>query len=124
MRRENMKSGSKRATKKREVPVVERSSGNVFADLDYPNPGEALAKARLSSIITDILKRRGLTQIQAAKLLGIDQPKVSRLMRGRVREFSLERLIHFLGALDRRVDVVIHSTKRTRKHAYQSVLPV
>jgi predicted XRE-type DNA-binding protein len=119
-----MKSGSKKTTKKHDEPVVERSSGNVFADLGYPNPEEALAKARLSSIITDILRRRGLTQTQAAKLLGIDQPKVSRLMRGRVREFSLERLIHFLGALDRRVDIVIHSTKRRRKKDYLSVIAV
>ena len=117
-----MKSGSKRTTKKREEPVVERSSGNVFADLDYPSPEEALAKARLSSIITDILRRRGLTQIQAAKLLGIDQPKVSRLMRGRVREFSLERLIHFLGVLDRRVDIVVHPTRRKGKNDYLSVI--
>src|SRR5262249_33848701 len=102
--------------------VAERSSGNVFADLGYPNPEEALAKARLSSIITDILKRRRLTQVQAAKLLGIDQPKVSRLMRGRVREFSLERLIHFLGLLDRRVDIVIRLTKRKRKSDYLNVV--
>jgi predicted XRE-type DNA-binding protein len=117
-----MKNGSKKTTKKHDELVVERSSGNVFADLGYPNPEEALAKARLSSIITDILKRRGLTQTQAAKLLGIDQPKVSRLMRGRVREFSLERLIHFLGALDRRVDIVVHPTGRKRKNDYLSVI--
>jgi predicted XRE-type DNA-binding protein len=119
-----MKSGSKRTAKKHDEPVVERSSGNVFADLGYPNPEEALAKARLSSIITDILKDRGLTQTQAAKLLGIDQPKVSRLMGGRVREFSLERLIHFLGALDRRVDIVIHSKQPKQKKDYLSVIAV
>ncbi len=119
-----MKNGSKRTTKRHDELVVERSSGNVFADLGYPNPEEALAKARLSSIIAEILKRRGLTQTQAAKLLGVDQPKVSRLMRGRVREFSLERLIHFLGALGRRVDIVIHSTKRKRKNDYLSVIMV
>lgn len=117
-----MKSGLKRKTKKNEEPVVERSSGNIFADLGYPNPEEALAKARLSSIITDILKRRELTQTQAAKLLGIDQPKVSRLMSGRVREFSLERLIHFLGLLDRRIDIVVHLAKRKRKNDYLSVI--
>jgi predicted XRE-type DNA-binding protein len=119
-----MKNGSKRTAKRHDELIAERSSGNIFADLGYPNPEEALAKARISSIITEILKRRGLTQKQAAKLLGVDQPKVSRLMRGLVREFSLERLIHFLGALDRRVEIVIHSTKRKLKNNYLSVIAV
>ena len=79
--------------KKHDDQIVERGSGNVFADLDYPNPEEALAKFRLTRVIADILKQRGLTQTQAARLLGIDQPKISRLIRGQFREFSLERLI-------------------------------
>ena len=95
-----MKNGSKKTLKKDDDPIIERSSGNVFADLDYPNPEEALAKSRLTRVIADILKQRGLTQTQAATLLGIDQPKISRLIRGQFREFSLERLIQFLGALD------------------------
>ena len=87
-----MKNGSKKTLKKDDAPLVERSSGNVFADLGYPNPEEALAKSRLTRVIADILKQRGLTQTQAAELLGVDQPKISRLMRGQFREFSLERL--------------------------------
>jgi len=118
-----MKNGSKKSvTKKKTEVVAERSSGNVFADLGYPNPEEALAKARLSSIITDILKRRRLTQMQAAKILGIDQPKVSRLVRGRIGEFSLERLIHFLGVLDRRVEIVVSPTGGKRKRDYLNVI--
>ena len=114
-----MKSGSKKPMKKDDGPIVERSSGNVFADLDYPNPEEALAKSRLTRVIADILKQRGLTQTQAAKLLGIDQPKISRLIRG--QEFSLERLIQFLGALDRQVDIVVRPAKGKRKKEYLNV---
>ena len=72
------------------------SSGNVFADLGVPNPEEALAKAELAHKIIVLIRERGLTQVQAAKLLGIDQPKVSALIRGRLTGFSLERLMRFL----------------------------
>jgi len=118
-----MKSGAKKTLKKKvdDDLVVERGSGNVFADLDYPNPEEALAKSRLARFIADILKQRGLTQTQAAELLGIDQPKISRLVRGQFREFSLERLIQFLGALDRQVDIVVRPANRKVKQAYLSV---
>ena len=116
-----MKNGSKKMLKKDDAPLVERSSGNVFADLDYPNPEEALAKSRLTRVIADILKQRGLTQTQAAELLGIDQPKISRLVRGQFREFSLERLIQFLGALDRQVDIVVRPANRKLKKEYLNV---
>ena len=116
-----MKKGSKKTKKKDDDPIVERSSGNVFADLGYPNPEEALAKSRLTRVIADILKQRALTQKEAAKLLGIDQPKISRLIRGQFREFSLERLIQFLGALDRRVDIVVRPAKGRRKKEYLNV---
>ena len=80
-----------------------------------------MAKSRLARFIADILKQRGLTQTQAAELLGIDQPKISRLVRGQFREFSLERLIQFLGALDRQVDIVVRPANRKAKKAYLSV---
>ncbi len=63
---------------------------------DMPNPEEALAKAELANKITVLIEDRGLTQVQTAKLLGIDQPKVSALIRGRLSGFSLERLMRFL----------------------------
>ena len=116
-----MKNGSKKTLKKDNDMIVERSSGNVFADLDYPNPEEALAKSRLTRFIADILKQRGLTQTQAAALLGIDQPKVSRLIRDQFREFSLERLIQLLGALDRQVDIIVRPAKGKRKRGYLNV---
>ena len=67
---------------------VEASSGNVFADLGVPRPKEALAKAELARHICDIIARRKLTQARAAALLGVDQPKVSALMRGKLAGYA------------------------------------
>jgi predicted XRE-type DNA-binding protein len=101
--------------------TIEQSSGNVFADLGYPNAGEALAKARLAQRVAAVLEKKRLTQMQAATLLGIDQPKVSKLLRGRLREFSTERLFRFLNALDQDVEIVIRSKPRSRRQARVSV---
>lgn len=83
----------------------EESSGNVFADLGIPNAEEYLAKAELAYQINSIIKKRGLKQVDAAKLLGIDQPKISALVSGRLSGFSMERLFRFLTTLNH--DVVI-----------------
>jgi predicted XRE-type DNA-binding protein len=88
------------------------SSGNVFADLGLADPEEALAKAELARQIGALLAERGLTQAQAAALLGIDQPKVSALVRGRLEGFSLDRLLRFLLALDRDVEIVVRPRPR------------
>jgi predicted XRE-type DNA-binding protein len=101
---------------------VEESSGNVFADLGYPNAEEALAKARLAQRIAEIIEEKRLTQVGAAKLLGIDQPKVSKLRRGQLREFSTERLFRFLTALDQDVEIVIKRKPRSRRQARVSVI--
>ncbi len=87
--------------------TVTQSTGNVFADLNVPEPEEALAKADLAGRICDIIAERGLTQRQAAKVLGIDQPKISALVRGRLEGFSLGRLFRFLNALDRDIEIII-----------------
>ena len=68
------------------------SSGNVFADLGLPRPEERLAKAGFALEIERVLQRRGLSQAAAAKILGIDQPKVSALRNGRLSGFSVERV--------------------------------
>jgi predicted XRE-type DNA-binding protein len=78
---------------------IHRSSGNVFADLRIPNPEQYLAKAELAAKILKIVERRGLTQAAAGKLLGINQPKVSALLSGRLDGFSSDRLFRFLNAL-------------------------
>ena len=94
-----------------------RGSSNVFADLGLPDAEELLAKAELArQIITTIDKRR-LTQAQAAEILGIDQPKVSALGRGKLAGFSFERLIHFLNLLGRDVQIVVKAKPRTRQQA-------
>jgi len=105
-----------------ETITIEQGSGNVFADLGYPNAEEMLTKARLAQRITEVLEKKRLTQIQAAQLLGIDQPKVSKLLRGQLREFSTERLLRFLTALDQDVEIVIRRKPRARRHARVSVI--
>ena len=102
--------------------TVEQGSGNVFADLGYPNAEEALTKARLAQHITELLEKQRLTQVQAAKLLGIDQPKVSKLLRGQLREFSTDRLLRFLNALDQDVEIVIKRKPRSKRQARVSVI--
>ena len=86
---------------------VERGGGNVFADLDLPNSDAHLLKAELVSRIDGIVRQRKITQTEAARLLGLSQPDVSRLLRGDFREYSLERLFRLLNALGRDVDIVI-----------------
>src|ERR1700734_2411144 len=83
------------------------SSGNVFADLGLENPEEALAKSELARQIAKIIKKKKLTQKKAAEILAIDQPKISSLIRGRLRSFSLERLIRFLNELGQDVSIMI-----------------
>jgi predicted XRE-type DNA-binding protein len=92
-------------------PEVEPSSGNVFADLGYPNPEEALLKAQLAARILAILTERKLTQRKAATLLGIDQPKVSALLNGKLAGFSTERLLRFINTLGQDVEIVIRPTR-------------
>jgi predicted XRE-type DNA-binding protein len=88
-----------------------RSSGNVFEDLRVSEPAEALAKSELAALIARALRTRGLTQAAAAKLLGIDQPKVSELLRGRLDRFSTERLITLLTRLGRSVEIVVREPR-------------
>ena len=93
------------------------SSGNVFADLGLPNPEELLAKAELAHKITVLIRKRGLTQAEAAKLLGVDQPKISSLIRGRLTGFSIERLIRFLLLLGQDIRISVEATPRNRPQA-------
>lgn len=90
------------------------ASHNVFADLGVDAPEEALAKAELTARIARTIAARGLTQVEAAKLLGVDQPKVSALLRGKLTAFSTERLIRFLNALGRDVEIVVRERGRAR----------
>ena len=90
---------------------IEPGSGNVFADLGRPGADAHLLKAELVSRIDALVRRRGMTQAAAGRLLGLAQPDVSRLLRGDFREYSLERLFRLLNALGRDVDIVIHAPR-------------
>jgi predicted XRE-type DNA-binding protein len=87
---------------------IEDSSGNVFADLGFPHSDQELIKAKLTFEIYRIIKARGLTQAEAAKVLGIQQPHVSALMKCRPSTFSMGRLMEFLTALDQDVEIAVH----------------
>jgi len=92
----------------------EVSSGNVFTDLGLPNPEEALAKAELAQKIAAVMQAKGLTQVELATKLGVDQPKVSALVRGRLSGFSLERLMRFLLLLGQDVKITVQASGRSR----------
>ena len=99
--------------KKSDIAVTP-SSGNVFADLGFAEPEEELTKAQLASRIREIIKRRRLTQVAAAALMGIDQPKVSALLNGRLANFSGDRLMRLLTALGQDVEIVVRAARRGR----------
>ncbi len=111
---------------------VQASRGNVFADLGLANPDEMLVKAELARKIDSIITKRQMTQAEAAELLGIDQPKISALMRGKLSGFSTVRLFRFLNALGRDVEIVVkvnlnpvlklrHQRSRSRKRCWQQI---
>lgn len=85
----------------------ERSSGNVFADLGLPDPDTHLLKAGLATRIEQFIRERDLKQVEAARLLGLSQPDVSRLLRGDFREYSVERLFRLMTALGRDIEITV-----------------
>ena len=101
-------------------PQVVESRGNVFADLELPEPEQALAKAELARKIASIIRSRHLSQRKAADILGVDQPKISMLMHGRLAGFSADRLLRFLNALGQDVEIRIRP-KAARKPKIQVV---
>ena len=100
---------------------VTPSSGNVFADMGLEDADELLIKADLAISITAIIKQRGLNQSAAAKVLGIDQPKVSRLVRGDLYGFSIDQLIRLLGALGQKVRFTIETAMPKRKTGARAI---
>lgn len=96
--------------------TVEDSSGNIFADLGFPNPEREEIKARLTLQIYRLIKQRGLTQAKAGEILGIKQPHVSGLMRGQSGTYSVERLMEFLTALGQDVQITVRPTRKEHGH--------
>src|SRR5262245_26822244 len=114
MRRSTMRSGSRSkngSAKGNDELLVEVGSGNVFADVGLPRPEIALAKAELVRRIRDLIVRKKLTQAKTAALLGLDQPKVSALIRGRVDGYTIDRLLRYLNALGQRVEITVRPAR-------------
>jgi predicted XRE-type DNA-binding protein len=100
----------------------ETGTGNVFKDIGVPNAEEHFVKAQLVFKIDTILKKRGLKQVEAADLFGVHQPDVSKMLRGDFRQFSVERLLRFLVALDRDVEIVVKPNRNRNGAAAIQVL--
>ena len=103
-------------TKGKEKMQVIEGSGNVFADLGFPNPEQDLLKARLMLQIYTIIKDRGLTQKESAEILRVKQPHISELMRGRAGTFSMERLMKFLTLLGQDVEITVKPARKRKEH--------
>ena len=93
-------------------PHLTRSGGNVYADLGFDEPDLELTKAQLASRLVAVIEERGLTQAAAGEILGIDQPKVSMIARGRLGAFSVERLMHLLTKFNQNVEIVVTPSER------------
>ena len=85
----------------------ETGSRNIFEDIGVPNAGEHFVKAQLVFKIDTIMKERGMKQVEAARLCGVRQPDISKMLRGEFRQFSVERLLRFLVALNQDVEIVV-----------------
>lgn len=100
---------------------VHRSSGNTFEDLGVARPDRAMTRAAVMSRVSEILRERGLTQKEAARVLGVPQSKVSCLMNGKLSVFSLDRLFELLNALDHNVEIAIRPSAKAHGTATTSV---
>lgn len=105
---------TKKKTEEQKNIEVIPSSGNVYADAGYPNPEEMMAKAELAIMIAEAIKRKKLTQKKAAELVGVDQPKISAIIRGQLSGFTIDRLFRFLIALG--MDIIIEAKPHDRKN--------
>ena len=104
--------------------TITRGTTNVFADLGYPDAAERQTKTRLALAVNELLEARKLKQREMATLLSIPQPKVSALKNYRLDQFSVERLMEFLTALDQDVEIMIRPRANTRGSGRISVLAV
>lgn len=96
----------------------EIGSDNVFADLGFENAEEELLKSDLTGEIAHLIKKKRLTQAQAAKILKVDQPRISALIRGKLDLFSVDMLMHFLQTLGQDIKIVVTPKPRNRKRAH------
>lgn len=92
--------------------ILPEAAANVFRDLGLADADVLQAKADLIFRISAIIEKRGLTQVEAAQILGVSQPKISALLRGHLDGFSLERIMRFLAALDQKVEIKVRPKSR------------
>jgi len=116
------KTSKRRRTKANDEVKVELSSGNVFADLGLPDAEELLLKAKIVTQIEQLIQKKGWTQAQAAERMKLDQPKVSRLLRGHFSGFSVDRLFAILNRLGHSVEVRISAKERAPEKSHTRVL--
>ena len=116
------KGGAKRRTKSAKKIKVEVGSGNVFADLGLPDAEECLLKANLVFQIAQLIDKKKLTQAKVAERTGLDQPKVSRLLRGHLSGFSVDRLFSILNRLGHSIEVRISAKERAPEKSHTRVL--
>ncbi len=102
--------------------IIRRGSDNIFADITVGHPGRVQARAQVMFFISGIIKKRGLTQKQAAVILGIPQSKVSCLINGKLSMFSMDHLFELLNALDSDVEIIIKPKTKEEKVATTHVL--
>lgn len=100
---------------------IERGSGNVFKDLGFPDADEHLLKAQLAMRLDGLIKARKLTQSAAAKLVGVGQPDLSKILKGHFRQISVERLLRFHMALGQDVAITLRDKGRVKRPARLSV---
>ena len=91
------------------------STGSVYHNLGYQNPEEMETKANLTIEISKTIKNKKLTQKQAAEILSLTQPKLSELLRGHFRGYSVERLMNFLNILGNDVDIIVRPNPKIGK---------
>src|SRR6476660_3825209 len=120
MRTTRKSAKAKPAGRKREK--VEASSGNVFADLGFEDSEERLLKAKLATKIAQLIEKKGWTQAQTAERTALDQPKVSRLLRGQLSGFSADRLFAVLNRLGHSVEVRISARERSPEKSHIRVM--
>jgi predicted XRE-type DNA-binding protein len=101
-----------------------QGSENVFADIGVRDPDESLVRAKLAKQIAELIRRKGLRQNQVSEILGVDQSKVSKLVRGRISGFTSDRLLRYLNALGCDIHIQIRPTRTIRKRGKVVVVGV
>jgi predicted XRE-type DNA-binding protein len=110
------------AKRRKQKPLIEIGSRNVYADLGFPDADEMLVKAQLVNKISEIIAERGYSQTEAARHLGLPQPKLSKLVRGQFRGISERKLMDCLTRLGKDIEIVVRERPRGRKTGHVSVV--